>query len=87
MVEKSIGRVKGRWKAITRQKHCLIKIASYSIMAACILHNILESRREVFDDAWLEPPEHCQLNFGVIENQNCRLQAGQQKQIPLKKWE
>lgn len=54
-IEGSFGRLKGRWRCLTKRLDHDVAVVPTIVTACCILHNICEMRDEVYDGALLEP--------------------------------
>lgn len=54
VVEMAFGRLKGRWRRLTKKIDVNVAYASQIIAAACTLHNIVEFNKENFPEQWLE---------------------------------
>ncbi|XP_029164237.1 protein ALP1-like [Nylanderia fulva] len=59
-VEMAFGRLKARWR-ILHQINCDYIFAPEIIVACCILHNFVESKKERFYSEWLQEAEQLQL--------------------------
>lgn len=53
MVENAFGRLKARWRVLSKRMDCRIELAPYVIMACCILHNLCEEIKAPVNDALL----------------------------------
>ena len=52
--ENAFGRLKARWWRLLKQNDMAVKKVPKVIAACCVLHNICEIHKEVFDEEWLE---------------------------------
>lgn len=66
-VEMAFGRLKARWR-ILHKIDCDYTFAPEIIVACCILHNFVESKKEIFFMQWLEEIERLQL---IIPQPRC----------------
>lgn len=62
VVENAFGRLKGRWKCLSKRNDTSIRFLSNLIAACCILHNLCEVHGDTFDEQWIqnniEVPSH-----------------------------
>ncbi|KAI8490523.1 hypothetical protein Bbelb_317910 [Branchiostoma belcheri] len=56
-VECAFGRLKGRWRCLSKALNVDISRVPNIVSACCVLHNILEFNREDFDNEWFVPEE------------------------------
>lgn len=54
VVEMAFGRLKGRWRRLTKKIEVEVDFAPIVISACCILHNIVEFKKENFLEDWLQ---------------------------------
>lgn len=59
VVEIAFGRLKGRWRRLTKKIDADVKFAPTIIMACCVLHNIVEANNEHFREKWLNIVNNC----------------------------
>lgn len=53
VVEHAFGRLKGRWRRLTKKIDANFKYAPTIISACCVLHNIVEVNKENFSEDWI----------------------------------
>ena len=53
LAEIAFGRLKGRWRCLTKRLDVEHDFAPHIVAACCVLHNILESRSEPFSNSWI----------------------------------
>ena len=53
VVENTFGRLKARWRRLMKRNDKLVKNVPTIIAAACVLHNICEVHKDMFDESWL----------------------------------
>ena len=53
VVENAFGRLKARWRRLLKQNEMSVRNVPSVIHACCILHNMLEIRKEMFMESWL----------------------------------
>lgn len=51
MVENAFGRLKARWRTLSKRMDCRIELSPYVIMACCCLHNMCENMRLPVNEA------------------------------------
>lgn len=51
MVENAFGRLKARWRILSKRMDCRVELSPYVIMACCCLHNLCEEMRMPVNDA------------------------------------
>lgn len=56
-VENAFGRLKGRWRCLSKKIDIHYKFVPKIVCACCILHNIVEKRGERFNTFWLNSIE------------------------------
>ena len=54
VVEIAFGRLKGRWRRLSKQIDMDIDNVPHIISACCVLHNVCEVHKENFNDEWLQ---------------------------------
>ena len=54
VVENAFGRLKARWRRLLKQNEMSVRNVPSVIHACCILHNMLEIRKEMFMESWLD---------------------------------
>ena len=54
VVENAFGRLKARWRRLLKQNEMSVRNVPSVIHACCILHNMLEIRKEMFIESWLD---------------------------------
>lgn len=59
LIEIAFGRLKGRWRRLTKKIDADVKFAPTIIMARGLLHNIVEASNEDFSEKWLRIVENC----------------------------
>lgn len=59
VVEIAFGRLKGRWRRLTKKIDADVIFAPTIIMACCVLHNIVEANNEHFHEKWLDIVNDC----------------------------
>lgn len=52
-VENAFGRLKGRWRCLSKRLDLTTKRIPLVVTACCILHNLCEERNEVFQSDWM----------------------------------
>ena len=53
VVENAFGRLKGRFRSISKRLDLNVENSCNVIAACCVLHNYCENLHEFFDDQWL----------------------------------
>ena len=54
VVENALGRLKGRWRCLLKQKEANIEQMNAAVLTCCVLHNICEMHRETLDANLIE---------------------------------
>ena len=54
VVENAFGRLKARWRRLSKQIDMHIDNAPHIIAACCVLHNVCEVHKDNFDEDWLQ---------------------------------
>jgi hypothetical protein len=57
-VEQAFGRLKSRWRVLTKTLEQSLEVVSHIITVSCILHNICEEENDILDDAEIHFDEH-----------------------------
>lgn len=52
-VEMAFGRLKGRWRLLLKRSDIDYVFMPQVIVACCVLHNMIENRKEVFPPHWI----------------------------------
>ncbi|RXM98775.1 hypothetical protein EOD39_12645 [Acipenser ruthenus] len=52
VVENAFGRLKGRWRRLSKRCDIGISLVSDVVIACCVLHNVCEVRRELYLPVW-----------------------------------
>lgn len=69
-VEMAFGRLKGRWRLLLKRSDIDYTFMPQVIVACCVLHNMIECRKEVFPPQWIltdEDYENIQPETEVLE--------------------
>ncbi|XP_051907345.1 uncharacterized protein LOC127591319 isoform X6 [Hippocampus zosterae] len=56
VLEAALGRLKGRWRCLTKKLDCKVELAREMAIACCVLHNICEEHGDDFQEAQRESP-------------------------------
>lgn len=68
-VELAFGRLKGRWRRLTKRIESSVTFVPTIISTCCVLHNIVEYRKDHFVDSWLDIIENNQTEYPQPEPQ------------------
>lgn len=63
VVENSIGRLKARWRCILKRVDIKYTFVPHLVSACCVLHNIVETNKDIFVTQWMEAVEDAQIMF------------------------
>ena len=55
VVENAFGRLKARWRRLSKRNDMNIDNIPCVVTACCILHNVCEVHGDTFNEAWLDP--------------------------------
>lgn len=70
-VEMAFGRLKGRWRLLLKRSDINYTFMPQVIVACCVLHNMIECRKEVFPPQWTltaDDYENIQPETEVLES-------------------
>lgn len=76
VVECAFGRLKGRWRRLSKQMDIHIDNVPNIIAACCVLHNICEVHRDCFNDDWLQEVEDSLVQPPNISNSSSNTTGG-----------
>jgi len=77
VVENAFGRLKARWRRLTKRNDMNIENVPHVVAACCILHNICEIHGDTFNDNWLvddtleQPTTSSTIERPARDNQGC----------------
>lgn len=63
VVENAFGRLKARWRRLLKQCDMNYKFLPQLVASCCVLHNIIETRKECFKNIWMQEIEKAEIIF------------------------
>ena len=66
VVEMAFGRLKARWRRLSKKIDMFVGNVPNIILACCILHNICEVHGDVFNDEWMEDLDLAQPDVATV---------------------
>uniref|UniRef100_A0A8C4RM29 Putative nuclease HARBI1 n=1 Tax=Erpetoichthys calabaricus TaxID=27687 RepID=A0A8C4RM29_ERPCA len=55
VIDNAFDRLQGRWQCLVKRSDCNVNLVKSMVLTCCILHNLCESRGEVFREEWRWP--------------------------------
>ena len=77
VIENTYGRLKGRWRCLLKRNDSDTEFMITVITACCVLHNMCEVHKQVFNPEWLDGidqrrQQQDEMNVGQVNNVDAR---------------
>ena len=76
VVEDAYGRLKGRWRCLSKRTDTEISDLPDLIATSCVLHNLCEIHGERFNEEWLKDLETNSINQGCTVDSDSNVSNG-----------
>lgn len=63
VIEIAFGRLKARWRRISKRVDCHYTFVPHIVSACCVLHNIVEEHKDTYDAKWERDVRQARLLF------------------------
>lgn len=76
MVENAFGRLKARWRIVSKRMDCDVDLAPYVIMTCCCLHNLCEKLKTPLTQQQIDDASSQTDQLQPIADANQRVEVG-----------